>query len=282
MNRDFDHDFSGRTVLITGVARGMGRSHALAFAKRGATIIGVDSLEGSAGGAYELATEADAAKTARLVEQHGGRIVMCRADVRRQDEIDAAVRSSIDTFGGVDVVVANAGVVGYGQSWEIPEEDWANVIDVDLSGVWRTCKSVIPYLIETDRSGSIVVVSSTAGVQAGPGMAHYAAAKHGVIGLVRSLAVELAPHSIRVNAVAPTTVRTPMVDNPSTLRAFGVTDPRAGLESIAEELSRYTLLPTPWIESRDVTEAAVFLASHRARYITGSVLPVDAGYLAKP
>src|SRR4051812_4327260 len=196
--------FDDKVVLITGAARGQGRAHARRFAAEGANVIAVDVCAPVLPDlGYPPATEEDLAETVRLVEQAGRGCVARVADVRDQAGLDAAVREGLDRFGRLDAVVANAGVTSYHLGWEVPEEHWATVLDVNLTGVWRTVKAAVPTMIEAGNGGAITITSSAAGLRGYGYLGHYAATKHGLVGLMRSLAIELGPHDIRVNTVHP-------------------------------------------------------------------------------
>ncbi|QBJ96894.1 NAD(P)-dependent oxidoreductase [Rhodococcus sp. ABRD24] len=269
----------GKVAFITGAARGQGRNHALRLAQEGADIIAVDSIEGNDTVPYPLASQADIDETVRLVEAAGGRIVFSHADVRDFETIDRALTDGVDRFGRLDIVIANAGILSFGNVHEIDEHKWAEMIDVNLSGVWRTTKAAIPHLIEQGTGGSIVLTASVAGLRAYTGVGHYVAAKHGVVGLMKTLAQELAPHRVRVNTVNPTQVDTEMVQNAAMYKQFapGVDNPTR--EDFAKASGDMILYPIPWVESDDVTNAVLFLASDESRYITGVSLPVDGGVL---
>jgi (+)-trans-carveol dehydrogenase len=277
---------SGKVALVTGAARGQGRSHAVRLAEEGAAVIAVDlsdeaSKDISRYSPYPMATEADLAETARLVAAAGGDILTCHADVREQDSLDDAVRAALDRFGRIDIVSANAGIGGfYASAWEYSRENWQAVIDVDLTGIWQTAKAVAPVMVR-QASGSIVITSSTMGMKGLPNMIAYVAAKHGAIGVMRALAHELAPHSVRVNAVAPTSVGTDMIFNDAIYRLFRPDLAEPAKEDTAEAFASLNLLPVPWNEARDVSAAVLWLASDEARHVTGIVLPIDAGQLAK-
>src|SRR3984893_2593426 len=271
----------GKVAFITGAARGQGRSHAVRLAEEGADIIAVDICAQIGSVPYEMATPADLAETVREVESLDRRIVAAEADVRDYAALKAALDDGVAQLGGLDIVSANAGIASFAPAADLEEATWQDMIDVNLTGVWHAAKAAIPHLIAGGRGGSIVLTSSTAGLVALPNMAHYVAAKHGVVGLMRTLALELAPHSIRVNSVHPTGVNTPMVQNEPTMRVFlpGVENPTA--EQYAKAMGALNALPIPWVEPRDVSNAVLFLASDEARYITGVTLPVDAGSTQK-
>lgn len=277
---------AGKVAFITGAARGQGRSHAVRLAEEGADVIAVDlpdaaSKDVSRFSPYPMATEADLEETARLVTAAGGDVVTCHADVRDQDSLDAAVVAGLDRFGRIDIVSANAGIGGhYASAWEFSRENWQAVIDVDLTGTWQTAKAVAPTMIRQG-GGSIVITSSTMGMKGLPNMIPYVAAKHGAVGVMRALAHELAPFSVRVNAVAPTSVGTDMIFNEAIYRLFRPDLAQPAKEDTVEAFQALNMLPVPWNEARDVSEAVLWLASDQARHVTGIVLPIDAGQLAK-
>ncbi|MDT4893202.1 MAG: hypothetical protein QOE97_2237 [Pseudonocardiales bacterium] len=269
----------GKVAFITGAARGQGRSHALRLAEEGADIIAVDLCEDIKSVDYPLATRADLAETVRLVEALGRRAVAREADVRDTESLRAAVDAGVAELGRLDIVSANAGILSNGQSHELSEETWGDMIDINLSGVWRTCKVAIPHLIAGGRGGSIILTSSVAGLRSYNGVSHYVSAKHGVVGLMKTLAQELAPHSIRVNTVNPTQVDTAMIQNDSMYHLFVPDVENPTREQFGAASAATILLPVDWVESIDVSNAVLFLASDEARYITGVALPVDAGAL---
>jgi len=271
----------GKVAFITGAARGQGRSHAIRLAEEGADIIAVDICDQVGSVPYPLAAPEDLAETVKEVEALDRRIVATQADVRDFAGLKKALDDGVAELGRLDIVSANAGIASYGPAAELDETTWQDMIDTNLTGVWHAAKAAIPHLIAGRRGGSIVLTSSTAGLKAIPHMAHYVAAKHGVVGLMRTLALELAPHSIRVNSVHPTGVDTPMVQNDASIRLFlpDVEDPTA--EQYAEVMGTLNALPIPWVEPRDISNAVLFLASDEARYITGVTLPVDAGSVTK-
>ena len=212
----------------------------------------------------------------------GGKVATRHADVRDQDTLDAAVAAGLREFGRIDIVSANAGIGGfYRRAWEFSREEWQAVIDVDPTGIWQTAKAVAPAMISQRGGGSMVITSSTMGMKGLPNMIGYVAAKHGAIGVMRALAHELAPFSIRVNAVAPTSVGTDMIFNDAIYRLFRPDLAEPGREDTVEAFQSLNMLPVPWNEARDVSEAVLWLASDQARHVTGIVLPIDAGQLAK-
>jgi (+)-trans-carveol dehydrogenase len=269
----------GKVAFITGAARGQGRSHALRLAEEGADIIAVDLCEDIKSVDYPLANREDLAETVRLVESLGRRIVAREADVRSIESLRAAVDAGVAELGRLDIVSANAGILSNGQSHELSEETWGDMIDINLSGVWRTCKVAIPHLIAGGAGGSIVLTSSVAGLRSYNGVSHYVSAKHGVVGLMKTLAQELAPHSIRVNSVNPTQVDTAMIQNESMYHLFCPDLENPTRAEFGAASAATILLPIDWVESIDVSNAVLFLVSDEARYITGVALPIDAGAL---
>jgi SDR family mycofactocin-dependent oxidoreductase len=265
----------GKVAFITGAARGQGRSHAIRLAQEGADIIAVDICQDVPGVPYPGATQADLDQTVKEVESLDRRIVAQQADVRDLAALQAAVDEGMAQFGHIDIVCANAGIGTFGPAMDLSEDDWQSVIDINLTGVWKTVKAAARPMVERGAGGSIILTSSTAGLVAFPNLGHYTAAKHGVVGLMRVLAVELAPLSIRVNSVHPTTVDTPMVQNPAMYELFGM--PGATREQAAEGFKAINALPIPWVEAVDISNAVLFLASDEARYVTGTTLQVDAG-----
>jgi (+)-trans-carveol dehydrogenase len=266
----------GKVAFITGAARGQGRSHALRLAQEGADIIAVDICQDVETVGYPGATEADLAETVKQIEELDRRIVSRQADVRDLSALQGAVDEGLSQFGHIDIVCANAGIATFAPGHEMTDEVWQATIDVNLTGVWKTIKAALPSMLERGQGGSIILTSSTAGVTGIANIAHYAAAKHGVVGLMRVFAIELAPHMIRVNTVHPTSVATPMVQNPTTYELFTGT-PNATEEQAMPALKGLNALPIPWVEAVDISNAVLFLASDEARYITGTTMLVDAG-----
>jgi SDR family mycofactocin-dependent oxidoreductase len=270
----------GKVAFVSGAGRGQGRSHAVRLAEEGADIIAVDICAPVESVTYGMATEADLAETARLVESLDRRIVTAAADVRDFDRLQSVLESGREELGGIDIVVANAGIASYAAGHEITEAAFDEMIDIDLKGVWHTLKAAVPHLIE-QHSGSIVICASAAGVIGPPGLAHYVAAKHGAIGLMRAFANELGASMIRVNAVCPTQVDTPMIMHDEIYRMFRPDLDAPTKEDIVEVSTNMNLIPVPWVDVRDVSNAVLFLASDEARYITGTAIPVDAGIVSK-
>jgi SDR family mycofactocin-dependent oxidoreductase len=272
----------GKVAFITGAARSQGRSHAVRLAQEGADVIAVDlcgpveTIE-----LYPPATEEDLAETVRQVEALDRRIVAAKADVRDTAALQAALDDGIAQLGRVDIVLANAGVFEIQPALELTDRAWQEMIDVNLTGVWNTCKVALPHLVEGGRGGAIVITSSTAGLKGVPNTVHYTAAKHGVVGIMRTLANEFAPHSIRVNSVHPTGVDTVMIQNPRTWGLFTPGDPEPSREKAEPVFQATNALPVPWLDPVDISNAILFLVSDEARYVTGVTLPVDAGFTVK-
>jgi SDR family mycofactocin-dependent oxidoreductase len=266
----------GKVAYITGAARGQGRSHAIRMAEEGADIIAVDLCADIDRVCYPGATQEDLAHTVKCVEDTGQRIIARTADVRDISSLERAASEGIEMLGRIDIVVANAGVLSSAPVLELDEDAWQTVIDINLTGAWKTMKAVVPALVERNQGGSVILISSLLGLIAFPNIAHYVAAKHGVTGLMKSLATELAPNGIRVNSVHPGIVDTPMIMNESILRLF--TGGQSARREKAEALMlNGHALSVPWIESVDVSNAVVYLASDESRYITGSTMVIDAG-----
>ncbi len=270
----------GKVAFITGIGRGQGRSHAVRLAEEGADIIGVDALVSHASVPYPMADEADLEETVRLVEKYDRRIVAHRADVRDRDGLAAALADGVSQLGGrLDIVAANAGVSPAGAPlWELSAAEWDEVIGINLSGVFNTLAVSIPLMLQAGNGGSIVVTSSGAALRNPPGLADYNASKHGAIGLALTAANELAPRGIRVNAICPGTVDTPMVSaNAGTWKLFRPDLENPTLEDARPVFASIMPMGQPWIDPADVSNAIVWLASDEARYVTGIVVPVDQG-----
>jgi (+)-trans-carveol dehydrogenase len=272
----------GKVAFITGAARGQGRSHALRLAQEGADIIAIDICEALPENTYPPATEEDLAETVRQVEALDRRIVATKADVRDFAQLKKAVDDGVAQLGRLDIVSANAGIGGTtNRSEDIPEDEWKNMIDINLSGVWRAAKAAIPHLKAGGRGGSIILTSSDAGLFAYENISHYVSAKHGVVGLKRTLALELAPDFIRVNSVHPTTVNTLMVQNEGTYKLFRPDLENPTQADFAASAVSMNALPIPWVEPVDISNAVLFFASDESRYVTGVPLAVDAGAAIK-
>jgi SDR family mycofactocin-dependent oxidoreductase len=272
----------GKVAFITGAARGQGRSHAIRLAEEGADIIAIDVCQDIASVPYALATAADLRDTVKQVESKDRRIVATHADVRDYEQLRAALDAGVAELGRLDIVSANAGIASYGRLEKIDSQMWQDMINVNLTGVWHTAKASIPHL-RAAGGGAIVLTSSTAGLKGFENVGHYAAAKHGLVGLMRSLALELAHDGIRVNTIHPTSVDTNMIQNEATHELFtpGLAREERTQDALAASFQSTNLIQVPWIEAVDISHALVWLASDEARYVTGVTLPVDAGLLIK-
>jgi (+)-trans-carveol dehydrogenase len=272
----------GKVALVTGAGRGQGRSHARRLAEEGADVIAVDLCESLEWMTYGLATQADLEETARLVEEVDHRAVARRADVRDLPALTAAVDEGVTELGRLDIVCANAGIIPSGTLlWEIGADQWRDVVDVNLTGVFHTIKSAVPRMLAAGNGGSIVLTSSGAALTAGTHLGDYTATKAAVLSLTRTLACELAPHWIRVNAICPTAVDTPMIQNDAMYRLLRPDLEDPARPDVSGTFQQMNLLPIPWVEAVDVSNAVVWLCSEQARYVTGVTLPVDAGNALK-
>ncbi|RYE41808.1 MAG: NAD(P)-dependent oxidoreductase [Hyphomicrobiales bacterium] len=260
----------GKVAFVTGAGRGQGRSHAIRLAEEGADIIAVDICQDYDTVGYSMATAEDLAQTVKHVEALGRGIYATKADVRDADKLKAVLDVGVAKFGRLDIVCANAGICSI-QSWDaVTPQLWQDTLDTNLTGAWNTLTAAIPHLIRGG-GGSMIATSSTAGIKGLPFESPYSAAKHGLVGLVRSLANELAAHRIRVNTVHPTGVDTPMAYAAiPPLEKLIATDPNIGSIFV-------NALPVQLVESRDISNAVLFLASDESRYVTGLELAVDAG-----
>lgn len=273
----------GKVAFITGAARGQGRAHAVRLAQEGADIIAVDICKKiDTVDLIAAATPEDLAETADLVKGHNRRIYTAEVDVRNYDALKAAVDTGVEQLGRLDIIVANAGIGNGGQTLDkTSETDWTAMIDINLGGVWKTVKAGVPHILAGGNGGSIILTSSVGGLKAYPHTGHYVAAKHGVVGLMRTFAVELGAQNIRVNSVHPTNVNTPLFMNDGTMRLFRPDLENPGPEDMKVVGQLMHTLPIGWVEPEDIANAVLFLASDEARYITGVTLPVDGGSCLK-
>lgn len=261
----------GKVAFITGAARGQGRSHAVTLAEEGANIIAVDICAEATSVDYEPATPADLEQTAKLVEALGRRIVARRVDVRDSVAMAGVAAEGAEELGGLDIVVANAGVVNWARFWEMADQQWRDVIDINLTGVFNTLKAAAPIMIAQGRGGAIVITSSSAGIKSLPAQAHYSASKHGVVGLMKTAAIELAPFNIRVNTVHPWGVDTPMGVFTEDMQKIVADNPSYAM------FYNQLLNDPPIAAPRDISEAVLYLVSASGRLVTGIELPVDSG-----
>lgn len=264
----------GRVAFITGAARGVGREIALAMAREGADIALVDRCAPLQSTPYEAAGTSELEETARWIEARGVRALPIQADVTRFGELQEAVRRTEAELGSLDILVPNAGIFTWARVWEITEQQWDETMNINLKGAWLTMKAALPGMIER-RRGRVVAVASTAGLRGGRDIAHYVASKHGLVGLVRSLAMEVGEYNITANAVCPSRMRTTMVTFQEYYERFA--GPGATEEDLARASRAELVMPIDFLPVKAVAEAVVWLASDRAAYITGAALPVDAG-----
>ncbi len=269
----------GKVAFVTGAARGQGRSHAVRLAQEGADIIAIDACATLEWLSYPLATEADLAQTVKDVEALDRRIIAAKADIRDLAGVQDVLDEGVAALGGrLDIVAANAAVISWPQDlWAIDVAEFRELIDVTLTGTFITLKAAVPHMIAAGNGGSIVLTSSGAAITAGKGLGDYKAAKNGVLALKDTLAYELAEHFIRVNAICPTAVDTPMIQNDALHRAFRPDLANPGRDDVKDGFAEMNLLPIPWVDPVDISNAIVWLCSDAARYVTGITLPVDAG-----
>jgi SDR family mycofactocin-dependent oxidoreductase len=265
-------EFAGKVAFITGAAHGQGRASALALAREGARIAGFDVARPLSYPGYGMGSREDLDSLATACRELGSDCLTFEGDVRLDADVTGAVDATVRRFGRIDILFNNAGICAYGLAHELTEEAWDAMLDINLKGAWLVARRVIPVMMGQG-SGVIINNSSVAGLRGMGRLSHYAASKWGLTGLTKSWAIELAPHGIRVNSIHPTGVNTPMNDG---LAALEGSTPR----EIAER-SAGNLLPVPWIEPEDVAAAVLFLASDRARYVTGAPLILDAGLLTR-
>jgi SDR family mycofactocin-dependent oxidoreductase len=267
-------DFTDRVALVTGAARGIGRATAISLAEAGARVVVSDVAKPVSGLLYETGESVGLAETARLINEAGGEAVAATADVRDIHELRTAVATAVERFGRLDVLVANAGIASWPKTtWQATEDEWQTMIDITLTGTWNTCRAAIPAMLAGGHGGAIVIVSSTAALKPLPTIGHYSAAKAGLVGLMKSLALELAKDSIRVNTVHPGGTATPMTEN-AAAEHWQATAPGVG-DTL--ELP----LPVFRMEPIDIAHAIRWLCSDEARYVTGTTSVVDGGALLR-
>ncbi|MGN5238379.1 mycofactocin-coupled SDR family oxidoreductase [Rhodococcus sp. SJ-3] len=273
----------GKVAFITGAARGQGRSHAVKLAQEGADIIAVDICKPiRPDTSIAPARPDDLAETANLVKALGRRIVTAEVDVRDYDALRAEVDAGVEQLGRLDIIVANAGIGNGGETLDrTAESDWQEMIDINLSGVWKSVKAGVPHILSGEQGGSIILTSSVGGLKSHAHMGPYIAAKHGVVGLMRSFAVELGQHFVRVNSVHPTNVNSPMFMHEATMKMFRPDLENPGPEDLKVAAQTMHVLPIGWVEPEDISNAVLFLASNESRYVTGLPLTVDAGSMLK-
>jgi (+)-trans-carveol dehydrogenase len=267
-----------KVAFITGAARGQGRSHAVRLAQEGADIIAIDICDELPGVGYPPATLDDLAETVRQVEELDRRIVAAQADVRDAEALRRVVDDGVAQLGRLDIVAANAGIGSLPcAAIDLPPHLWQTMLDITLTGTWNTARVAVPHLIAGGRGGAIVITSSAASLKGYVNIAHYTSAKHGLVGLMRTLAAELGPHGIRVTNIAPTQVASDMIFNDAAYKLFCPDKESPTREDFAEVSQQMHMLPTPWVEPVDISNALLFLASDEGRFITATTLAVDAG-----
>lgn len=271
---DNDKPLAGRVAFVTGAARGQGRSHCARLARAGADVVAIDACGPvAANNGYPASTPEDLAETTSLVESEGRKMLAAQVDVRDAAGQQRIVDEAIAQFGRLDIVVANAGVLNWGRLWEISAQQWQDVLDTNLTGVWNTIKATVPAMIRAGNGGSIITISSAAGVKAVPGCGHYCASKFGVVGLTNSLAVELGGYGIRVNSVHPYGTDTPMGNDPSMWQLFA--DNQTYIHSFSPGA-----LPTDSLADPNlVSDIVVWLAGDASSLVTAAQIPADKGYL---
>jgi SDR family mycofactocin-dependent oxidoreductase len=271
----------GKVALITGGARGQGRAHATTCAREGADVILVDIADQLETVPYKMAVQDDLDETVRQVEALDRRALAVTADVRSQEQMDEAVRRGLAEFGQIDILIANAGIWTQGAFWELSDQAWEEMIGVNLTGVWKSAKAVAPHMIER-QSGSIVITSSINGLEPGPNYAHYVAAKFGVVGLMKNIALELAPHGIRCNSVHPGAIKTPMTDHQGAWDMFAGHEGGTEADLIEGGYSFHALKGTTFMSPQVIADTALYLNSDLAAKVTGVTIPVDAGHMILP
>jgi SDR family mycofactocin-dependent oxidoreductase len=273
----------GRVAFITGAARGQGRAHAIRLASEGADIVAIDVCgQISDTITYPLGTTEELAETVRAVEATGRKVLSREVDVRDLDALQQVVAEAVEQFGRLDILVANAGVLSWGRVWEMSEEQWGTVIDVNLNGTWRTIRAAVPAMIEAGNGGSIIIVSSSAGLKATPGNAHYAASKHGLVALTNSLAIEVGEYGIRVNSIHPYSIDTPMIERDAMMAVF------AKHPSYLHSFAPMPLHPVhhegkkglkEFMTPEEVADVVAWLAGDGSAALSGSQIAVDRGVL---
>jgi (+)-trans-carveol dehydrogenase len=268
---------AGQVAVVTGAARGQGRSHALALAREGASIIALDACAPIATVPYPLPAKEDLEDTAEQVRALGAQVIHGVVDVRDLAGMERFVSDAVATLGRLDIVCANAGISTPSPTLTMTEEAWQTTIDINLTGAWKTCRATVPHVIAGGRGGAVIITSSSATAMISKNIAHYTASKHGLIGFMRVLAKELAPHRIRVNTLHPTGVRTPMIFNEPMYRLFRPDLENPDQEDFESAARSHHALGVSAVDPEDVSAAVIYLASAAGRYVTGSTFMLDAG-----
>jgi len=278
----------GTVAVVSGAARGQGRAHAVRLAREGADIIAMDICADVETVHYPLATPEDLCETVAQIERLGRRVAATQTDVRDATAVAAAIDDGVAALGRLDIVVANAGIAMYDAADTMSEQSWRDMIDTNLTGVWTVCRGSMPHMIDSERGGAMVLISSVAAHVGMLHLSHYSAAKTGLVGLMRALAVELAPHMIRVNTIHPTSVNTGMIINDAT---YDLLVPGAGPAArdgadkvpadVLEAFKGINAMPVAWAEPEDISDAVLYLVADSGRYVSGTQLSVDAGAAAK-
>jgi SDR family mycofactocin-dependent oxidoreductase len=272
----------GKVAFITGAARGLGRAHAVTCAREGADVILTDICsQKMASVPYVVARDEDLDETVRQVKALGRRALALIADVRSQEQLDVAVSQGIAEFGKIDILIANAGIWTLAPFWELSEQEWKEAIEINLSGVWHSAKAVTPHMIGR-QTGSIVITSSARALRPGLNAAHYAASKLGAIGLMKAIALELAPHGIRCNAVCPGAIDTPMTNQQNAWDMYAGHKGDTEADMWAAGYRLHALKNTSFLPPQAIADTVLYLNSHLSAAVTGVVIPVDAGHLILP
>lgn len=273
----------GKVALITGGSRGQGRAHAVTCAREGADVIIVDTLDQISSVVYPMAQQADFDETVRQVEELDRRIIAVEGDVRKQADLDHAVAEGLAAFGRIDILIANAGIFSLAPAHELTDEMWDDMIAVNLTGVWKSAKAVLPQMM-AQGGGSIVMTSSINGLEPGANYVHYCAAKFGVVGIMKTLALEYARHGIRVNSVHPGAILTPMTSWQGAWDMMSGKPAGEGTEADMLEAGYHfhALKGNGFLSPQRIADAALWLNSDLASSVTGISVPVDAGHLLIP
>lgn len=269
-------NLSGHVALVTGAARGQGRSHAIALARAGARLVLVDIASDIATVPYPLGTAAELRETEAMVQEIGQECLSFVADIRDTAAMTNVVDTTLDTFGRLDICVANAGVVGFGRFWELTDDQWCTMIDTNLNGAFKTVRAVVPHMLERNH-GRIIIVSSMSGRMGNANLAHYVASKWGLIGMAKSLAIEVAGRGITVNALCPTSVDTPMLHNPAMYSLFCPDLETPTRDDVMPRYAAMNKLGRPWLSAEEVSHTLLYLCDEKAAAVTGQAIEISLG-----